>query len=166
MALRGRWRSYSALFIALRGINGRAGGYYHDLGGRIYPRLIRPEDGLKVQLPFACLPLVETTPQYETTDSGLVACTWRLSVFAFVNETQRGLDSDISEQCLKLHDDIQRCVLLDPKLGGTAQDTRWVNGGGELAAVLPGEQYGELEVPLEIVNFYAVADLGPAAIAA
>lgn len=116
-------------------------------------------------MPYACLPLVETSPQYETTDSGLVKCRWRQSVFAFVEETRRGLETDISEMALKLHDDIQRAVLLNPTLTRSAQDTQWVAGGGELAAVLIGEEYGEIEVVLEILNFYAVADLGPAAAA-
>ncbi len=165
MALRGRWRSYSALVAILKGINGVPGGYWNDVGKRVYGRLVRPEDGEAIPMPYLCVPLVEATPTYETGDSGVVVCRWRQPIFGFVSEQRRGLETDISELVLKLHDDLHRSVLLNPKLAATAQDVQWVSGGGELAAVLPGEEYGELEVVLEIVNLYAAADLGPAATA-
>jgi len=165
MALRGRWRSYAALVAILKGINGVPGGYYFDVGQRVYGRLIRPEDGEGLTLPYFCVPLVDATPTYETTDSGEVKCTWRQSIFWFVGEQRRGLETDISELTLKVHDDLHRSVLLNPRLSGTAQNTQWVSGGGELAAVLPGEEYGEGEAVLEIWNWYAAADLGPAATA-
>lgn len=165
MALRGRWRSRQALGAILKGINGRPGGYFHDVGKRVYTGLPRPEDGDGIPTPYICIPRVSALPDYDTTDSGLVKCTWRQPIFCFITEEKRGFDTDPDDLLLKLHDDIQLAVLRDPKLSGTAQDTRWVGGGDELGAIVPGEEYGEAELKLEILNFYAAADLGPAAMA-
>jgi len=165
MALRGRWRSRQALSAILKGINGRPGGYFHDLCQRVYTGLPRPEDGDGIPTPYICTPRVSAVPNFDTTDSGLVKCHWRQPIFCFITEEKRGFDTDPDDMLLKLTEDIQLAVLRDPKLAGTAQNTQWVTGGDELGAIVPGEEYGEAELVLEIWSWYAAADLGPAATA-
>lgn len=54
---RGAYRAYKAVFDAYLGIAGQASGYYTDLGGRVYPRILKPDQMGQAALPYACLAL-------------------------------------------------------------------------------------------------------------
>ncbi len=160
MALRGYWRIYAQLITILKGINGPAGGYWTDLEGRVFTRLIRPEDADQVVRPYLCVPLVQTAPAYETEETSTQE-TRRQGIWGFVDELRRDFDTDGNERILKLGDDIFRAVSLDYTLGETAQDSRFVSGGEEIGGVMPDDDWAELEKVLEIDDRFAPEDLGP-----
>lgn len=54
---KGMYRLFRALYDRVKEINGTAGGYWHDLGGRVKPRLVMPGQPGADSYPFACVVL-------------------------------------------------------------------------------------------------------------
>ena len=162
MAQRGRYQAYSQLITVLKGINGATGGYWTNLGGRVYRRLILPEE-TPPAYPYLCLPLVDDAPDPEHTERGLIL-SWTQFIFGFVEElkTEEG-DAGSPDLVMKLQDDITRALLNNITLGGKVQDLSLVAGGNSVAAVSADDDYGEFAMPVRMTIWMDAATLGAAA---
>lgn len=170
MALRGRWRAHAQLLTILKGINGNLGGYWHNVEDRVFPVLVRPEDGFDHGgYPYICAPLLLTQPAplaNRSTSDTYDLWTWKQPIYYFCRDQVDTLeDNDIAEQVMKLGEDVIRAIALDWTLGETADDSRFTEGGNEMAGAAPDEDYGEGELLLSIDQRFAPEDLGPNATA-
>lgn len=151
-----KWTAIQGLITVLKGINGT--GFHTDLGGRVYTRLITPEDKVKVTFPYACVPILfgEQVTEHE----GLVTKRkWRQPVFCFVRAPEpQSRESATAEAAANLEDDIFRAVMLDDTLGGTVADAQIVDIASQ-AGVL--RQYGEVQVYIDLLQVFDPSDLAP-----
>jgi len=169
VALRGRWRAYVELIAALKGINGFEGGYWNDIAQRVYQVLVRPEDSENIVLPYICAPLILTQPAPEAgkeTSETFDVWSWKQPIYYFLeDESDNVEDSAIGEAILKLTEDVIRACALDWTLNGSADDSRFIDGGNEIAGIDPTDDIGEGQLILEVDQRAAPEDLGPKATA-
>lgn len=163
---RGGYIAYSALITALKQIT-TANGYYNQVGNRVYPKLVRPETGMK--LPYVCVIPEPDQPVDEDRGTYLMA-RWRFRISAFVAGSESMAEATSSSKAvLQMYDDLLRAVkpwsaggVLPLNSAAVADVTP---AGKDIFAGIPdGYSYGEtslivdLSVPLTDVN------LGPAGV--
>lgn len=160
---RGKYTAYSALLNALRGINGGAGGYYHDLSGRVRTTWEVPEDiGDRIYTPYLCLPFDGDTEQIETLEGGVFRTTWTQRIYGYVPESSSTPEeSSAVEGVCKLRDDIVRALLADETLTNSVRDSQL--GGIETNAGI-GLGYGAVVVEMVFNDWFTKDELGPNAI--
>lgn len=158
--------AYADLVTQLLTINGAAGGYYHDLGSRVYCRLLTPHDASSA-FPFLSV-FVSTPPRFSFTDASIVKATLTISIVGFINESV-ALDAanSATTPALKLIEDVTRALM--PATGGqwdfgsaTVDDMRLVPQQ-VVVGVADGYEFAEVPIDVELDIRFARADLGPTA---
>ena len=158
MGYMGTARAYRNLIALLEGINGTTGGYYTDLSGRVYRRLLTPAD-LKLAKPYVCVVMTGQDFDYREDEGRGFRLHWELEIFGFVDETiNTEVHGVAGENTLNLHDDIVKAWFADQTLGGAANQT-FLKGGGAIAGM--DEKYGELQMRVEIVQWLTPEGIGP-----
>lgn len=164
---RGAYLAYKALFDAYKTLNGATGGYYTNLGSRVYPRLIFPDQLGQNALPYACLPLMSEQPPREVNGRHVVDVL-RQKCVIFLAGAERSMDPSVStvRKVLDAYDDQMRLIM------PTAEPPQWRSGtaiqeismvGKSLRAGLPdGIEWGESWVTWDLVYIYGRENLGPA----
>lgn len=159
MADRGKYQAYAALLDRIRSINGSAGGFHTDLGGRVYEKLILPGIDVEVKMPYACVPMVDDEDIIRT-EGQLVEVRWPATVYLFVAEQDTsGLNPTAPKQCADLRDDVLKALLGDWTLGGKAQDVKLATI--RTLAGADDADYGEVQFPLIVHQIFGRDDLGP-----
>ena len=166
MAQRGRYQAHAELITVLGGINGTGGGYWHNLGGRVYKRMVVPEEEGPIGLPYVCVPLEGDNPAVEHTEQGVIL-QWTEAISGFVAETSESdVDANSPDAALKLWDDIVRALLKTRTangqwLNGKAENLEILSGGGTVAGVIGDDDYGEVLVLVQLQTRFDDKDLGP-----
>lgn len=148
-----------ALIDLLKGINGSP--YWTNFEGRIYTRLFTPDDDNGIAKPFGILR--QADPSRSPLIERLSDRQWRFRFHAYFpdNRDSDARDTSAADLCDKLEDDLVRALLLDPFLGGKADEV-------DLEAVYPyyGDadySYAEVVADIKVVQRVDASVLGPAA---
>jgi len=160
LAMQNRWDAHLALINRLKTITGTPT-YHLNLANRVFPRLFVPGEETASLLPYLCVPLYGDAPRYETGERGHTLMRWRVNIHGFVHEGSQTYDvCEAHRDCLHLHDDVLKCLMGDPTLGGKARLMEVADGGGAVAGVddLP---WGEFVIPLELMMAVGLDVLGP-----
>ena len=159
----GKWDAISNALTMLRGINGTSGGYFTNFEGRVYTRLITPEEfpgGAK--MPFACLPLSNEAESLAYEDR-LSNAEWTMTVFAYFDEEGYNdpLNSPALEYSAKFRDDLVRLFMGDQTLLGqtTNCEVRSINTVAGIA-----RDYALVEGTITFFQAFGRQNLGPAGI--
>lgn len=108
---RGTHQAFKALYERLREINGATGGYWHDVGGRVYARLIQPGEAAAPQEPYVCLALRDDGA-IEIAGPEYVRTTIDVDVYGFPKATAASdIENCSSVTVAKLYDDILKCLM-------------------------------------------------------
>lgn len=156
MAVR-KWAAINALHAQLKTIDGV--GYRSDLNDRVYGRLITPEDGVSIQMPFLSCPLLQESQTYEMHNDSVMS-RWRHRIHGFVGDnSSTPTTTDAAQSLADLHDDMIKALIEDLTLGGTVRDVSII-ATNTFAGVLEGEKYGELVMDVELLQVFQRSDLG------
>ncbi len=134
----------AALITKLKAIQGAASGHKTNLGGRVYTRLVLPEDaGAGEDKPYLCLPKYEDGPTYAWYDRH-VEIRWRQPIHGFVPEEATDDRNSKSPKLVEdLMEDVIESILKDRELGGAAKEITIGAGGGAIAGVDPEDRWAE-----------------------
>lgn len=148
-----------ALIDLLKGINGSP--YWTNFEGRVYTRLFTPDDDNGIARPFGILR--QSAPSSSPLTERLADRAWRFRFHAYFhdNRDSDARDTSAATLCDKLEDDLVRALLLNPFLGGKADEV-------DLEAVYPyyGDDvysYAEVVADIKVVQRVDANVLGPAA---
>lgn len=135
--------------------------FHWDLGGRVYNRLVAPEEMDGLVLPYLCVPLFEEGQQYPFFDK-LTRTHWTQNLFGFTPDVlaHDRVNSDGAVNISKLHDDIVTAILGDMKLGGLLNGPVQLIRTDSLSGV-DDSTYAELEMEWQMAMNFSRADLGP-----
>lgn len=153
----GKWLAINAAKSTIATINGSAGGFKRDLGGRVYTRLVTPEEIGEETKPYCCLPLDQDGETLQTPGT-VTESRWRLTAWFFLDEVGDSdpRNSPAVQEAAELRDDIVRAFLLDPTLGGQV-DSCEVTAINSQAGV--SSDYAEIQVTIEFLQYVDAATL-------
>ena len=162
MAARSRFLAWSDLLTRLKGINGRTGGYWLDVGRRVYPKLVLPEDREGMALPYLCAPLIGTAPAW-TQEGDWILCRWKQGIYGFASVKNQTIEDETSvTDVIHLAEDVIRAVMVKPyDLTGTCEDVALMDGGDEIAGVDLTDTYGEFSLFFQVSTRLQRSNLGP-----
>jgi hypothetical protein len=156
-----KWTAYQRLIERLKTINGAGGGFWTDLGGRVYSTWFTPATHPEMALPYLTVPLLNEPSAYIKRGRSLDR-SWTWSIWAFVGEIQSdALSTSQIEAATKLEDDLSRVLGFDDTLGGSVRSVEL--GPVEIlaGARLGGSDYGELRWPITLNQVFQRDQLGP-----
>ena len=148
---------------ALRQIT-TANGYYHNVGTRVYPKLVRPDAGLKV--PFICVIPEPEQPVSEDRSTYLMA-RWRFRITMFVSGSESMAEAtSTAKAVLEGYDDLLRATKpwssggVQPLNSAAVSDV--TETSKEIFAGVPdGYSYGEATMVVDLSVPLTDANLGP-----
>jgi len=161
------YQAYKALFDAYRTVDGSGAGFWNDLGGRVFPKLIYPDQLGGNALPYACVVLSDEQAPYDFHDR-LVIDTIRVRCAIFVAGNERSMDPDSStvRSVLNAYEDHKRLFLAASVAGsavtssGAVQDATIVDKSNR-AGTPDGIDWGESWITVDLMYAQDYADLGP-----
>ena len=141
----------NALITALKGIKGTTSGHINNFRGRVFNRLVLPDDeGVGLSDKYICLPGMETNPIYEWEDFH-VEIRWTQPVWIFIQELSTKVEVSKSyDLCLKAWSDVLEVIQNDRELGGAVKDVRLGSGGDLLAGVDSDDPWSEVHLVAEL----------------
>lgn len=165
MAAREVHAAYTEMLTVLKGINGSTGGYWLNVEGRVYERLLLPEEVAKGSFPYIAAPLSDDTPRF-IHDEQRITIVWNHEIHLFVKETATSqTESSSALQALKGRSDVMRALMRSKVasgfLAGKVDDLSFISGGGIYGAIDPDDTWAEAVIPVELSLGFAVSDLGP-----
>ncbi len=135
--------------------------FFSDLAGRVYNRLVTPEEHEGLVLPYLCVPLLEEGQSYPHFDR-LTRTAWAMTIYGFAPErlAHNQIDSSGAVAIANLHDDIVKAILEDMRLG------RYLNAPVDLLRTdsisgVDDSKYAELEMEFSMGLNFSKEDLGP-----
>lgn len=163
---RGAYDRYKALFDAIRGINGSAGGYHTSLGNRVISRLVKPGDQGAPRMPYAC---VIPHPEQPSDDfeGRHITSIFRALVTLYCPDSESA-GADRHQTILNLHDDVLRAIMpsTDPpvwSLGAAGVDDVRLVRKAPMSGLSDGFQFGELQMEFDLTSNVGRGDLGSGA---
>lgn len=162
---RGGYITYSALITALKQIT-TANGFNCDVGNRVYPKMVRPEAGLK--LPYIVVFPDPDQPPDEDRETYLWA-RWRFIITAFMPGSESMAEAtSATRHVLDIRDDIRKAVkpygagaVLPLNSAGVADVSPNDSGQQMLAGVPDGYSYVETSYPVILSVPLTAENLGP-----
>lgn len=156
-----KYQAIDGLRERLKIINGGTE-YHFDLGRRVYSKLILPNEDGKRSYPYLCVPLIEEAQVYVTVEETWIHTTWQQIIYGFVGETTPGKISAATVDAIsKLHDDIIKALMYDWTLGGVVGMDTKVLGNMSWAGAGDEENYGELQMVVQLSIRFSRDELGP-----
>ncbi len=154
----------NALISALDTIDG-APDFYHSLAGRVFKRLVTPiEEPQVLEVgAYLCVPVLDVQAFPEQSRDH-VRISFPQTIFGFVPDLKEEdpLDAAVADLADKMHDDIVKALLSDPKLGGTLNVELEFASAREWAGETIDSPYGEVQVTVTLDMYLQRSDLGPA----
>lgn len=168
---RGGALALTALFDRLKTINGSPGGYYSDIGQRVYVGLQRPQEPRGGHgYPYFCLMIDDSGTPGESRDAKVRQGHLDVRVFGFVQagNALASVTGSTAEAVANLYDDIERAIMND---GGKSWDlgSTYLDNVDITDRQLISEQRADdnlparVEVLVRLSYSYARANLGPSA---
>ena len=159
--MKGKWDSMTKLIELLKGQIVGAPGFYHDLEGRVFNRLITPGEHDDLKLPFLCVPLIEEAQTYPVLDR-LTQTQWEATVYAFASDrlAHDMLDSEGPRDISHLHDDVVKAFLSDCTLGKTLNAPITILSCNSISGT-DDEAYSEFQMRIQLALNFSKDDLGP-----
>jgi hypothetical protein len=160
---KGMYNGRVALKAALQSINGSTGGYYNDLSSlRVFDKLILPDERSDMPAVYLCMPLADEIERFEEQEQHGVRCFWSQTIFGFAQDTSSDpMSTDLVDIIAKLRDDLVRYFQKTPRLGGTVVRNVKLTTDQLVAGMLGEDDYGELQLTIEVEQLIGWADLGP-----
>jgi hypothetical protein len=152
---------WDALRTGLKAINGSTGGYWYDFSTRVYDRLVLPS--ATTPDVYLCIPFADEPERFEEQEQHSVRCKWSQTIFAFARDTkEHDTETEMMKLISRARDDVVKYLLDNPTLGGAVYEARLVSAL-RTAGALDADDYGELELLVEIEQVVQSSDLGSAA---
>jgi len=160
-AMKGKATAFQRFIDLLKTIQGPP--FHHmDLGGRVFNRLITPEEMPGLELPYVCCPLFEEQQSYPHFDQA-VQTKWNQSLYLFTEDLKLGdrVDTTGARTISELHDDVVKAVLRDMTLGGLLNGPVNLLSCNSIAGVDDETPYAEAEMVFQKSMNFGINDLGP-----
>lgn len=137
-----------------------ANGYWLDAGGRVFTRMVLPEES-DVALPYFCVVLAQEDETFPSIEQNRVESTWAFEVWAFVGERldDARITSTAIDAC-KARDDIVRALMQDWTLGKSCADSKPVSCSS-VAGTGGQPDYGEVILRWQVYQIEQREDMGP-----
>lgn len=161
-------QSYIAVINAVKGINGLAGGFHHDLGGRVLSRLLWPSDAGAPKTPYVCVVLEWGSGGFPEVHEDFTRIVLPLSIVGYVPMDELASIATSSEiRALNLLEDMMKAIL-------PAQPPYWWTLPGAIRIqnisfrnheITPAEEDGiqfiEIQLGVDVEVRFTRSDLGP-----
>lgn len=156
----------TALVSKLSAINGTAGGYYHDLGGRIYAREVDPQTD-SPSMPCACV-ILANKPEFEPQEGRWISARITPTVIGFLAESDL-LDAAGSSQVAALNfiEDVTRALMPAAaeqwNLGNSQIEDVMIDPRSVTVGLIDQREYCIVPIDVRVTIRFSRADLGPSA---
>lgn len=155
---------HEAFCNALSRISGPSQGYFHDLGGRVYPLMKLPAAGQRT--PYVCVPLVEDRPRYVPQgEQGayMRTVTWRVFTYVTEHSTKRDRSTEVRD-LLHLRDDVLLAIAKGSAHGTPLADAGVIvepadSDGAVAGWPIDGGDYGSDEVAFDVSQLISTEGL-------